>query len=54
LFAGRWATDLPSNIDPAHDSAPAQLAPVTLGSGNQRLEGMSVLELGPLGSGTHL
>lgn len=55
LFAGRWAAD-PSNIDRAMrdgtfdfltDPRPVQAARY-LGSGNQRLDGMSVLELGPL------
>jgi len=46
LFAGRWASD-PFNIDPARDPRPARAAQ-HLGSGNQRLEGLSVLELGPL------
>src|SRR2546421_7977955 len=54
LFAGRWATDLSMNpawrggtFDFLNDPRPAQAARY-LGSGSERLDGMSVLELGPL------
>ena len=60
LFSGRWATDL-SQLDPSWSGGVAHLAsdprPLLaaqyLGTGN-RLDGMSVLELGPLeGMHTH-
>jgi len=55
LFAGRWATDFSSlsaswrggSFDFLKDPRPSQAARY-LGSGSQRLDGMSVLELGPL------
>jgi SAM-dependent methyltransferase len=59
LFEGRWATDL-STLNPVWpggtsalltDSRPLKAARY-LGSGRQRLDGMSVLELGPL-EGAH-